>query len=203
MRRNIFILFLIAIAETVSAQVVITVGASLYLPGNAQFTLRDIDLINDGNFASGNSTVSFTGSASTAISGGQPLQFYSLEVNKTSGGSIALQRMIGVSQNIVFASGNIDLNGFDIDLGTTGSLIGEQESSRITGSNGGHVLFNTTLNAPNAFNPGNLGAVLTSAQDLGTVTIKRGHRSQVNASGMGNSILRYYDISPANNNSLN
>jgi hypothetical protein len=38
---------------------------------------------------------------------------------------------------------------------------------------------------------------------MGITIIRRGHQSQANASGGGSSILRYYDISPANNGGLN
>jgi hypothetical protein len=58
------------------------------------------------------------------------------------------------------------------------------------------------LNAPIGSNPANLGLLISSNQNLGSVTIKRGHRAQV-IPGVGNGMLRYYDISPANNANLN
>lgn len=88
-------------------------------------------------------------------------------------------------------------------LGNNGSLTGESETARITGTTGGQVLFTTTLNAPTSINPGNLGAIISSSQNLGTVIIKRGHQSQTNGGGNGSSIFRYYDITPANNSGLN
>jgi hypothetical protein len=82
-------------------------------------------------------------------------------------------------------------------------LNGEAENTHVIGANGGYIQIVNTLNAPNSVNPGNLGAIISSSQNLGTVTIKRGHTSQINGSGGGNSILRYYDIEPANNTGLN
>jgi hypothetical protein len=184
------------------AQLVITPGAELYMSGNAQLTLSNMDFVNNGTFTTGNGTVFFTGNASSAISGSQPIQFYGLEINKTAASVLTLQRTINVTQQINFVNGFLNLNNFNTDLGTTGTLINEQENSRITGANGGKVLFTTTLNAPAGSNPANLGAIITSAQNFGTVTIQRGHQSQVNASGMGNSVLRYFDISPTNNTGL-
>ncbi len=186
----------------ISAQLVITPGAQFNITGNAQLTLQNTGLINNGNFTAGNGIITFSGNASSAISGSQPLQFYQLEINKTGAGLLSLQKAIAISQQINFTSGNIDLNGYDIDLGTTGILNGEQETSHIIGITGGKVLFSAVLNAPSAVNPGNLGAVITSSQNLGNVLIGRGHQSQVNGSGSGNSILRYYDIAPGNNSSL-
>ena len=142
-------------AGNISAQLVITPGAQLYISGNAQLTLQNTDLVNKGSFIAGTGTVSFTGNALSAISGSQPLQFYNLEINKTGANLLSLQKAIAVSQQINFTSGNIDLNGYNIDLGTTGILNGEQESSHITGPGGGRVLFSTVLNAPSAANPGN------------------------------------------------
>ena len=187
----------------VSAQLAITPGAQFSITGNMQLTLQNTDLISNGNFTTGNSIASFTGNASSSISGSQPIQFSQIEINKTNNSSVLLQRTIGVTQRIRFASGFLNLNGFNADLGTTGHLYGEQENTRITGPNGGEVLFNVNLNSPTSSNPANLGVFITSGQNLGNTTIKRGHQSQVNGSGLGSSISRYYDIVPDNNTNLN
>ena len=202
MKRIIIFLFTIATGK-LSAQLVITPGAQFYISGNAQVTLQNTDLVNNGSFTAGTATLSFTGNALSAISGTQPLQFYQLEISKTGTGMLSLQKAIAITQQINFTSGNIDLSGYNIDLGTTGILNGEQESSHVIGAIGGKVLFSTVINAPSAINPGNLGAIITSSQNLGNVVVGRGHQSQVNSNGTGNSILRYYDITPSNNSSLN
>jgi hypothetical protein len=188
---------------TMTAQLIITPGSQFTAAGSVQLTLQNTDLINNGNFTSGNSLVRFTGNVSSSINGIQPIQFFEIELNKTNTSSVILERPIDVIHRILFSSGFLNLNGFNTDLGTTGFLDGEQESSRITGSNGGQVLFNTVLNASTGANPGNLGAIISSNQNLGTVILKRGHEAQINGSGLSNSILRYYDIVPANNSSLN
>lgn len=202
--KKIFLLLLSFYSSSgITAQLVITPGAQLYIDGNTQLTLLNIDLINNGIFSSGTGIITFSGNAISSIEGSQPLQFYQLEINKIGANPLSLQKAITVSGQINFTSGNIDLNGFNIDLGTTGMLNGEQESSRIIGATGGKVILTTILNAPAAVNPGNLGAIFTSSQNLGNTIIGRGHQSQVNGSGTGNSILRYYDITPDNNSSLN
>jgi len=184
---------------TLSAQLTITSGAQFSIAGNMQLTLQNTDLINNGNFSTGNGVIRFTGNISSFISGSQPIQFFELGMNKTNNISVILQRSIGVTERILFSSGFLNLNGFDIDLGTTGRLENEQESSRVVGENGGEVLLSTVLNAPVSANPGNLGASFTSSsQNMGNVIIKRGHQKQ-SGSGLGNHILRYYDIVPENN----
>lgn len=80
---------------------------------------------------------------------------------------------------------------------------GKMKTAILPGTSGGQVLFSTVLNAPVTANPGNLGAVITTSQNLGNTIIRRGHQSQVNNSGNGSSILRYYDIIPTNNTALN
>ena len=187
---------------TISAQLTITSGAQFSLTGNVQLTFQNADLINNGNLAAGNSTISFTGGVPANISGSHPIQFFELRINKTNNASVLLQRAIEVSERVFFSSGFLDLNGFNADLGTTGHLENEQDNSRITGANGGQVVLSTTLNAPSFENPGNLGAIISSNQNLGNIIIKRGHQAQ-SGSGLTNSILRYYDIIPANNVNLN
>jgi hypothetical protein len=201
--KKIPIFLLLLNANVISAQVIITPGAQFYISGNTQLTLQNIDLVNNGSFIAGTGTISFTGNTSSAISGSQPVQFNNVEINKTAGSSVILQRGIGIAQQINFISGFLNLNNNDADLGTTGVLNGEQETSHIIGSNGGQLLLSAVLNAPSAVNPGNMGAIITSSQNLGNVIIKRGHQSQVNGSGLGSSVLRYFDILPANNTSLN
>ncbi|MDZ4794147.1 MAG: T9SS type A sorting domain-containing protein [Bacteroidota bacterium] len=203
MKVKLLIFVFLLFNNSISAQLIITPGAELYMSGTAQLTLSNIDLVNNGSFVAGNGTVSFTGNSSSSISGSQPVQFYELAINKTAGTSVLLQRTICITQQISFTAGFLNLNNYNADLGTTGLLNGELETSRIISSNGGQVLFSTTLSNPASANPGNLGAIITSGQNLGNVIIRRGHQSQVNGYGNGNSILRYFDILPANNAALN
>lgn len=203
MKTTLLILLSLVSVYIVSAQLVITPGAQFSIAGNMQITLQNTDLINNGNFTTGNSMISFTGNASSSISGSQPTRFSEIEINKNNNSSVLLQRAISVTQRIRFASGFLNLNGFNADLGITGHLDGEKENTRITGPNGGEVIFNVSLNSPTGSNPANLGVFISSGQNLGNTIIKRGHQSQVNGSGLGNSILRYYDIVPSNNTNLN
>ncbi|MGB8192320.1 MAG: T9SS type A sorting domain-containing protein [Chitinophagaceae bacterium] len=203
MRSMLLLLLTLLTASALSGQVVITPGAQFFVGGNEQLTLHNTSLVNNGGFIAGNGIVSFTGTANSSISGSVPPQFYELQINKSNGSSVVLLRSIIISQRIQFTSGFLNLNGFDADLGTTGYLQGEQENSRVAGGGGGQVLFATTLNAPSGANPGNLGAIITSTQNLGNVIIRRGHQSQTNGAGLGSSVLRYYDISTTNNTGLN
>ncbi len=84
MKIKISIFLFLLLNNSISAQLIITPGAELYLTGNAQLTLSNTDLVNNGSFLAGNGTVSFTGNTNSSISGSQPVQFYELAINKTS-----------------------------------------------------------------------------------------------------------------------
>ncbi len=204
MKKYIYVFAACIFSLSAAAQLSIQSGATLYLGGNAQIVLQDINLVNDGTITvAANGRFTFTGSANSQVSGTQQPAFNELEIAKTGTNKLILQRAINVNGKIVFTSGLIDLNNNNINLGNTAFLENENENSSVTGVNGGQLVFSTTLNAPASANPANLGAIISSSQNLGTVTISRGHKSQTNGYGNGNSVLRYYDINPTNNTGLN
>jgi hypothetical protein len=200
--RTIILLLLILSASTLTAQLTIQPGAQVHVIGNEQLTLHNINLVNNGGLVTGTSRISFTGNSNFSIAGSSPIQFHELEVAKSGGAALVLLGPISVSQRILFTSGLLNLNHSDVTLGANAYLDGENENSRITTLGDGRVIATATLNAPSGANPGNLGAIITSTQNLGTVTISRGHESQTNSSGLGSSVRRNYHISPANNTNL-
>lgn len=183
----------------------ITTGATLKLTGGAVITLNNMHLDNDGTISlvAGDGTFRFTGNATTNILGSNIPLFDVVEMAKTGDAQLTLLQSISINSGISFSSGILNLNNNNILLGPTALLNGESATTYITGVNGGFVEIAKTLNAPTAENPGNLGAIFTSTQNFGNTIIRRGHQSQTNGSGNGNSILRYYDILPANNTALN
>jgi len=183
--------------------IIIGNGATLNVNGAGNLVINNGGLSNAGTFTAGTGTVALTGTAqptSTSLSGTSPINFYNLSINKTGGGA-RLLRNTSITNNLLLNNGNIDLNGFDIDLGSTGSLVGESVFSKVVGSSGGSINRTVLLNAPINVNPGNIGIEITSAANLGLTTIKRGQTQQVNNSGF--SINRYFDIIPTNNTALN
>lgn len=180
-------------------------GAVIKTTGGALITLQNMNLDNDGtiNQSAGEGKFLFTGTSDNTISGTITPLFDILEIGKTGTAKISLQQNIQVGSGITFTSGLIDLNNRNILLQPAALLNGESETSRITGTTGGYIEITNALNAPAAANPGNLGAIITTAQNMGSTAIRRGHQSQVNGYGNGNTIYRYYDITPANNTALN
>jgi Secretion system C-terminal sorting domain len=201
----ITIAILLLFAFSAAAQLFVQSGAVVKTTGNAVITLQDMDLVNNGtiNQLTGEGRFVFTGVADNTISGSSNPLFDIFEIAKTGTAKISILQNINIGTTVNFTSGLINLNNNTIYLQPSALLIGENENSRITGGSGGYVEITSILNAPPAINPGNLGAIIATSQNLGSTSIRRGHISQVNASNAGTSILRYYDISPANNTALN
>ncbi|MEM9259517.1 MAG: hypothetical protein AAGA62_07705 [Bacteroidota bacterium] len=163
------------------AQNALTINnVNVKMTGETKLVLRNTQFLNNGNFSADTSTVRITGNGydeESIIGGDSITHFHNLQVNKTANGT-KLWQTIFVDNELRMNSGNLDLNSHDLTLGTAnGIIIDEKETSRITGGSGGAVLKTVTLNAPNNVNPGNIGWSLTSADNLGEITIKRGHNT--------------------------
>jgi hypothetical protein len=179
-------------------------GTSIKLTSGVVMNLNNTNLIVNGTLqqSAGDGTFLFTGSLPGSISGSSLPVFDKLVLNMGSGNTLSLQNDVNVVTQVGFGSGLLDLNNHNLNLGSTGLLINESDSSRILGPLGGQVIATATLNAPSLANPGNLGALISSSQNLGSTTVSRGHQSQA-IGGTGASILRYFDILPTNDVSLN
>lgn len=200
---KIFTALIVLSCNASFAQLTITSGTQLKTAGNIQLIFANTSLVNNGTCNNTSGRFVFSGNVANTIGGNNAIQIQELEIAKTNGALLSLQQNIGVSGKVVFTSSNINLNDHTLDLGTTGFMEAESESSRITTSGIGEVWTTAILNSPLSANPGNLGAFITSTQNLGTVVLKRGHQSQTIGNGITSSILRYYDISPTNNTDLN
>ncbi len=177
-------------------------GASVTVSGAGTIRLEGT-LENNGTFTAGDGTVVFqevVGNGTPEIGGTNPTTFNNITVNLNTK-TLHLLRNIGVEGTVNFTNGLFDLNGFDVTLGTNGLLMNESETSRFTGLSGGSLIKTMSLNSPAGVNPGNLGATITSSANLGLTTISRSHVPN-SISGLGFSIERAFNISPANNASL-
>ncbi len=117
--------------------------------------------------------------------------------------NVELEGTITVNGLLEMETGFLDLNGFDIDLGTSGHITEWEEdniSSRIFG-NEGVIRTNRDLGTPQGDDIAGLGMKITTSQDLGFTTIERGH-SQLSGGEESKSILRWFDISPGTNENL-
>src|SRR5688572_11591800 len=160
--------------------------------------LNDMALVNNGIFTQSAGTVKMTGTKNSFIAGTLKPKFFTLIIAKTGIAETQLLTHLDVVNEISFISGLLNLNNRNIVLLGTAIIKGETETRRIVGANGGYIEATAVLNAPVNANPGNLGAFISSAKNLGTTIIRRGHQSQIVGGGNSNSLLRYYEIIPAN-----
>ena len=153
-----------------------------------------------GTFTPASNTVTFDGSANQSIAGSSTTTFYNLTNSNTSTG-ITLNKNIVVTNTLAMsgAAADIDLNGNNIDLSSTGTISGESNSDRIYGTSG---IITTTrdIGTQTTLNVGGMGATITSATNMGNTTIYRSHVPQT---GLGNTgIERFYSISPTTNTGI-
>lgn len=186
-----------------SVQAQLTIGTATHIKSNNDSYLVLDNLGLTHNAGTIEPVLKFAGSMDVFInSTGTPV-FGRLMLAKSNGAAVKLLQPVEISEYIYFHSGLLDLNGHDINLQSSASLQNESENGRINSAAGGMVVINAQLNAPVAANPGNLGAVITSAANLGTVRIARGHVPFRMDAGNHYSIARYFTITPANNQNLN
>ncbi len=199
----LIIVILCFYATQLQAQLQVANGTTFKFEGNATLVLQDMSLVNNGNFNQTAGTVRFTGTSNNTISGTQPTKIHVLQLAKTGNTELQLQHTLSINTLVSFTSGLLNLNNNNLELEPAALLSGETETTRIVGPNGGYVQIVVPLNAPSSANPGNLGAVITSAQNMGTVTVRRGHNAQNISVVSRQSVNRYYDITPTTNTSLN
>jgi type IX secretion system substrate protein len=207
MKNVIFTIFIIVgYSVYTRAQLYVQSGATLKTTNGAIVCLQDMDLNNNGILIQlvGDGRFVFNGVSNSFISGGTEAGFDVLEIAKTGPAILTLQHEFSVGSAINFTSGFIELNNNNITLATNALLVGERESSHITGTSGGYIQMTYPLNnAPFSLNPGNLGAVISCTQSLGDTYIRRGHVAQTNTGTGAYGINRFFDITPTNNTSLN
>ncbi|HEU4470907.1 MAG TPA: T9SS type A sorting domain-containing protein [Flavisolibacter sp.] len=202
MRPIVFLLLLLTNCLPSIAQLTITPGAQLTLTGNIILCMDNMNFTNNGGFEAGNSFVSFKGNQENFIGGSSPIAFYDLQINKSNAAQLTLGSDIVINNQILFSNGLINMLSFDIDLGTSGLLIGESQNSHLTGSTG-VVSANRVLNNPLNANIGNLGMIISSPQNLGMVRVYRFHQFAFIQGTLGSSVQRLYYVMADQNTGLN
>ncbi len=197
MRNNALVIFLL-VASALHAQGLAIGASTTFTLGSATLSLSG-NWNNAGTFTAGSGTVVFSspnGNQTITKDGGET--FNNLTINKAAD-DVVLNDNITVDGTLTCTSGDLDLNGKIISLGASASL-SESAGATVKGSTG-YLTATRNLNAPAAENVAGLGAVLTSAANLGNTVINRHHAVQ--SIDGNNSILRYYDITPTTNTGLN
>jgi hypothetical protein len=179
-------------------------GTNLVVAGGS-LVLNNTDLQISGTFNDANASIWLTGTNNTSITGAGTVLIQTLNLNTSPGSVFTLNNSIQISSALNFQNGIIDLNNHQIQLTGNAALQSESESSYITGISGGAVSASaTSIDNPDQLNAGNLGAVLTSAANLGNLNISRSHKPAINfTNNLQHGIQRTYLIQPQNNTALN
>jgi hypothetical protein len=137
----------------------------------------------------------YKGTIVQSLGDGLPDTLYGFTLNNPNG--IILDRNLAIMSSIKIISGDLDLNGNTIALGSN-AMLTENAGNTVKGE-AGKITITANLAVLSSLNIGGLGAVLSADADLGTTTVERYHSS---ANGNSNSgILRKYNIIPGQNNS--
>lgn len=115
----------------------------------------------------------------------------------SSTASPTLNSSATINMNFILGK-DFSLNGQNVTLGTSANLV---EGSYALSGTSGTISTTRTLSNISSLDVAGLGAKITTAANMGSTTITRGHTVQTGNSN--SSIKRYYDIAPTNNSSLN
>ena len=206
MKKIFFILCACVLVFQTSGQgtLQMTPGAHIKTSGGAYLFLDNMHIVNDGSLqqTAGNGFVKLTGAQNVNLSGSSATILNQLLLAKSGSSSLNLQSNLSVLSQVDFAGGLLNLNNNVLDLGTTGVFANESEASRAFTTGSGFIQATGILNHPSSENLGNLGAMISSNANMGNTEIRRGHAMQTGVSGSNNSISRYFDIIPTNNQNL-
>jgi hypothetical protein len=137
----------------------------------------------------------FNGTAAQVTGLKLPDEVQNLTVNNTAG--VTLSEDITVSGNLGMNAGNLLINGRTVTLGPSAML--NEMNGFVTGTSG-KLTTTRILNAPSSLDIAGLGAIISSAADLGLTLIERYHSPGTGEGSSG--IYRQYYINPENNTSL-
>jgi hypothetical protein len=175
-------------------QIRIMPGTFLSGKHQLQLVLHDgMNLENNTDLALPSLSILASGSRNSHINGSGLLTAGQLQISKSGGSKLILEKDISIAGEINFREGYLDLNAHTLQLLPNASLKNEQSVSRIIGSNGGSVQISVNLHQPMNVNPGNLGLIISSASDPGMTVIRRSHRVITNSAG-GSSISRSFEL---------
>lgn len=207
MKRKFFICCLFlgsGICASAQGSLRVQAGTTMNSTGSSFIVLSNTQLVNNGTVTQpSGGTLKFSGNSDPNLSGSGTTSLNVMNLSLGAANQLNLLSNISIGTGLSFSGGLLNLNNSVVDLSTSGQLSGESGTSRAFTTGTGYIQATASLNAPSSANPGNLGAIISSSSNMGNTVVRRGHRSQINSYGNGRSILRYYDINPASNSSLN
>ncbi|MCY7362515.1 MAG: hypothetical protein LH629_10700 [Ignavibacteria bacterium] len=154
-------------------------------------------IIATGTFTSAGSKIEYNGTILQSVSTTN-INYNGLRINNPAGAT--LLGNINIPDTLSLISGDLNLNRRIVTL-TSAAHLNETSGNTVFGTSG-YITTTRNIISPGSLNVAGMGAVLTSATNLGSTEIRRGHTVQSGLNG-GTSIKRYYDITPTTNTGLN
>lgn len=175
-----FVVFILSISlNAIYGQGIVNNSAYIINNGASKIVLNEsAKWTNSGTFTADDSEVIFIGGSEQSILGSSNTSFNKLTLNK-SANDLLIGVNISVTNNLTLTSGDLDLQDYTIDLGATGVIVSETENNRIKVgdplTNIGTIQYTRTINNVTDYDPANLGVSITTNQNLGSITVVRGH----------------------------
>lgn len=179
------------------SSVTINTGTSLNISNQRLKLSASNPVGQSGTFNTTGSTIEYNGTALQSVSVAN-ISYNKLLINNTAGA--ILLGDISIPDTLKIILGKLNLNGRIITLTPTAYMT-ETPGNVVFGTTG-YITTTRNLGSPSSLNVAGMGAVLTSAVNLGSTEVRRGHTVQTGLNG-GTSIKRYYDITPTTNSGLN
>ena len=173
-------------------------GATFDISNKTLSVSNSHPISNNGTFATTNSTVEFNGTSLQSIPVSN-VNFAKIRINNPAGVNIG-GTALTLNDTVSFINGDFNILGNILTLTSNAYLI-ETPGNTVIGTSG-YITTTQTLNAPSSLNVCGMGAILTSASNLGSTAIRRYVAPQSGLNG-SSSILRYFDITPTSNAGLN
>ena len=193
MKKKITLLSAIIFTVHISAAVLVQTGGKISHP--VGIIEVNGDWTNNGLYTQTAGVLKFVGSTDNILqkTGGETLN--NITISKTGSAKVTLNSNLAVNGTAVFSNGNLITGNNLVNLGTTGSLSGENAAGYIQGT---ATLQRTVTTAANTL--GNIGFSLgTGSNSLGTVSIIRKTGTDGISSINGDpSIARYWQFSSQN-----
>ncbi|MBK8550212.1 MAG: hypothetical protein IPL53_03805 [Ignavibacteria bacterium] len=154
-------------------------------------------IIQNGTFNNAGSKIEYNGTVLQSVSVTN-INYYTLRINNPAGAT--LPGNISIPDTLAVIFGDLNLNGKIITITPAGYMT--ETTGNVVFGTTGYITTTRNIGSPSSLNVAGMGAILTSAVNLGVTEIKRGHTVQTGLNG-GTSIKRYYDITPTVNTGLN
>lgn len=173
--------------------------AHIVCEGSPLIVLQDMHLQNEGIFEEDESNIFLKNEHPTSIESDFFFPFHNMMV--FSDASVQMDYHIDIRNELRLAKGIFHLGNSILSFDPEAKLLFESESNYVTSDVDGYMTIGEVIQPLNFHNPGNFGVVfISSGADLDFTEVRRGHIQHFLPSG--NSIQRWYQIIPNNNEQL-